>query len=135
MKMSKMVHEYELDRDRLLGCGVGAVILFGSFVEGTAHPGSDIDIAVVFKDLSFLKRDPVNIFGILYDEFSEKIGGNIDIIYLHEAPLSLQFNAVMNGIPIFCSSKEFLYDYKEKITLLYLDFCFFEKILDEAYTG
>lgn len=123
-----------LNEDKLLECGVGAIIIFGSIVEGTAHPESDMDIGVVFEDMRRLKEDPLNVYGILYEEFSDKIGMNIDIVYLHEAPLSLQFVAVTEGIPVFYSSPEFFYDYKERVILLYLDFRFFENIFDEAYS-
>lgn len=124
----------KLDEEKLLKCGVGVVIVFGSFVEGTMHPGSDIDIGVVFEEIRPLKEDPLNVYGILYEEFTEKIGDNVEIVYLHEAPLSLQFEAVTEGIPLFYSSPEFFYDYKEKVVLLYLDFRFFEEIFDGAYT-
>lgn len=129
----KKVIKKELDREKMLSCGVGIVILFGSFVEGTAHPGSDIDIGIVFEDKSLVKKDPVNVYGILYEEFQEKIGDNIDIVYLEETPLSLQFNAVTEGMPLFYSSPEFFYEYKERVILQYLDFRFFEKIFDEVY--
>lgn len=122
-----------LNEERLLECGVGAVIIFGSVVEGTAHTESDIDVGVVFEDLKPLKEDPLNVYGMLYEEFTGKIRGNVDIVYLHEAPLSLQFEAVTEGIPVFYSSPEFFYDYKERTVLLYLDFRFFEEIFDEAY--
>lgn len=129
----KKVIKKELDREKMLSCGVGIVILFGSSVEGTAHPGSDIDIGIVFEDKSLVKKDPVNVYGILYEEFQEKIGDNIDIVYLEETPLSLQFNAVTEGMPLFYSSPEFFYEYKERVILQYLDFRFFEKIFDEVY--
>jgi len=121
-----------LNQEKLRRSGVGALIVFGSFVEGTSHPGSDIDVGVVFEDLNPLKTDPVEVYGLLYEELTEKIGENIDLVYLHETPLSLQFNAVTEGVPIFYTSEEFYYDYKERIIKLYLDFRFFENIFDEA---
>jgi len=121
-----------LDQEKLKRCGVGALIVFGSYVEGTSHPGSDIDVGVVFEDLKPLKTDPVEVYGLLYEELTEKIGENVDIVYLHEAPLSLRFNAVTEGVPIFYISEEFYYDYKERVIKLYLDFRFFENIFDEA---
>ena len=123
-----------LDEDVLRANGVALVILFGSQVEGGAHPLSDVDVGVLFSDLSKLKNDPVDVYGSLHEEFSLKIGDNIDVVYLHEAPLSLQFRAVMDGIVLYTSKDSFFCDYKERITLLYLDFRFFEKIFDEAVT-
>jgi len=54
----------------------------------------------------------------LHEELMEKIGENVDIVYLHEAPLSLQFNAVTEGTPVYYISEEFYYDYKERIIQL-----------------
>jgi predicted nucleotidyltransferase len=122
----------ELDKKRLRQCGVGALIVFGSQVEGVAHIQSDIDVGVVFENLEPLKADPVEVYGLLYEELTCKMGRKVDIVYLHEAPLSLQFNAVTEGVPIFYTSKEFFYDYKERVILLYLDFRYFENIFDEA---
>ncbi len=68
--------------------------------------------------------DPLNIYGLLYEEFLENLGDNIDIVYLEKAPLGLQFNAVTEGISLFYSSPEFFYEYKEKVILQYLDFVF-----------
>ncbi|RME63546.1 MAG: hypothetical protein D6778_09455 [Nitrospirae bacterium] len=58
----------KLDQEKLRSCGVGALIVFGSHVEGTAHPGSDIDVGVVFEDMNPLKADPVEVYGILHEE-------------------------------------------------------------------
>jgi len=121
-----------LDQEKLYDCGIGALIVFGSQIDKTAHEGSDIDIGVVFRDLKPLKSDPVNVYGTLHEELSEKFGENVDVVYLHEAPLSLQFTAVSEGIPIFYISPEFFYDYKERVILLYLDFRYFEKIFNDA---
>ena len=121
-----------LNHEKLQRCGAGALIVFGSYVEGTFHPDSDMDVGVVFEDLNPLKTDPVEVYGLLYEELTEKIDENIDIVYLHETPLSLQFNAVTEGVSIFYTSEEFYYDYKERIIKLYLDFRFFENIFDEA---
>ena len=37
------------NRDRLLALGVRRIGLFGSFVRGEQHPGSDIDLLVEFE--------------------------------------------------------------------------------------
>lgn len=121
-----------LNHEKLRYIGAGALIIFGSYVDGSFHEGSDIDIGVVFENFTQLKSDPVNFYGILYEELSEALGENIDIVYLHETPLSLQFNAITEGVPIFYISEEFFYDYKERIIKLYLDYKFFENIFDEA---
>lgn len=62
-----------LNHEKLRRCSVGALIVFDSYVEGTFHPGSDIDIGVVFEDLNPLKTNPVEVYGLLYEELTEKI--------------------------------------------------------------
>jgi hypothetical protein len=42
----KILHQ---NRDRLKALGVGSIGLFGSFVRGEQHPGSDIDLLVKFE--------------------------------------------------------------------------------------
>ncbi|MDI1472588.1 Nucleotidyltransferase [Thermodesulfovibrio sp. N1] len=121
-----------LDGEKLQSLGVSAILIFGSTVEGTMHPNSDIDFAVLFKDKSHLKSSPVQVYGEIYEELTKNFKGNIDIVYLHETPLSLQFNAVNDGELIFCADEEFFYEYKDRVIMLYLDFKYFEGIFDRA---
>jgi len=114
-----------LNGEKFSSLGVSAILIFGSTVEGTAHPESDIDFAVLFKDKSHLKSSPVKVYGEIYEELSKNFKGKIDIVYLHEAPLSLQFNAVNDGELIFCADAEFFYEYKDRVIMLYLDFKYF----------
>ncbi|MBC7189702.1 nucleotidyltransferase domain-containing protein [Candidatus Aerophobetes bacterium] len=122
----------KFDEEKLESLGVVAILIFGSVIDGTFHKGSDIDFAVLFKDKTVILKDPVKIYGEIYDELSENFKGKIDIVYLHESPLSLQFNAVTEGKLLFCSDIEFFYEYKDKIVMQYLDFKYFENIFNEA---
>jgi predicted nucleotidyltransferase len=121
-----------LNGEKLKSLGVSAILIFGSTVEGTTHPDSDIDFAVLFKDKSLLKSSPVEVYGEIYGELSKNFKGRIDIVYLHEGPLSLQFNAVNDGKLIFCADEEFFYEYKDRVIMLYLDFQYFEEIFNKA---
>jgi len=46
--MKNMLLRNDLDSKKLTRCGVGALIVFGSFVDGTYHLESDIDVGAVF---------------------------------------------------------------------------------------
>jgi len=111
------------NKEVLIKNKVGLAILFGSQLSGLIHPGSDFDIGIVFEDKKLRRKNPTKVYGELYQMFSEVFGSkNLDIVYLEEAPLSLQFNAIHQGKVIFSSSLKFLADYKEKTILRYFDF-------------
>ncbi|WP_353684696.1 nucleotidyltransferase domain-containing protein [Thermodesulfovibrio sp. 3907-1M] len=122
----------KFDEEKFKSLGVVAILIFGSLVEGTFHKGSDIDFAVLFRDKTLPMKNPVKVYGEIYSEISKNFKGKIDIVYLHEAPLSLQFNAVTEGLLLFCSDTEFYDEYKDKVIMQYLDFKYFENIFNEA---
>lgn len=122
----------KFDEEKLKSLGVVAILIFGSLVEGTFHIGSDIDFAVLFRDKTLPMKEPVKVYGEIYSEISKNFEGKIDIVYLHEAPLSLQFNAVTEGKLLFCSDTEFFSEYKDRVIMQYLDFQYFENIFKES---
>lgn len=113
--------------------GIGLALVFGSYVTGLKHPGSDIDIGVVFFDKSKLKKDSAEVYGSLYEEFTKAFHSEkIDIVYLEEAPLAIQHRAVNDGIVLYAQSPSFFADYKEKVIMDYLDFRFIENMFNQA---
>jgi len=81
---------------------IGLVLVFGSRITGFSHSKSDIDIGIVFSDEIRKKEKPVEVYGALYEEFIKKFKTeNIDIVYLEETPLSLQYKAVRDGIVLY----------------------------------
>lgn len=124
----------KLNKKLLRDLGVGTTLIFGSYITGIKHPKSDIDIGIVFKDKRMKRENPVEVYGSLYEEFKKKFKfENIDIVYLEESPLSLQYKAVRNGIVLYEESPVFYADYKEKILKYYFDFKFFENIFKNAF--
>lgn len=123
----------KLNEKKLQSLGVGLVVLFGSKITGAEHPGSDFDIGIIFKDEKFRKAKPVEAYGRLFEEFSRGYGTDkIDIVYLQEAPLSLQYKAIRDGIVLYHISPTFYADYKEYVLKNYFDFKFFEDIFQKA---
>ncbi len=113
---------------------VGLVILFGSQVSGGLHPGSDVDIGIVFEDEKLKSKYPLEVYGDLYEVFSKAFKApNPDIVYLRETPLSLQFKAIDEGKVIYRSSVEFFADYKEEVMIRYFDFKFVENYFNKIF--
>ncbi|MBU3924316.1 nucleotidyltransferase domain-containing protein, partial [Patescibacteria group bacterium] len=113
---------------------VGLVIIFGSRVSGRAHTGSDIDIGVVFEDEKIKVENPLEVYGDLYEIFSKAFKtANPDIVYLREAPLSLQFKAIDEGVVIYETSAKFFADYKEEVMIKYFDFKFTENYFNRVF--
>lgn len=125
--------ELRFNEDVLKAQGIGLVIVFGSKVAGISHGKSDIDIGVVFLDGKKRTEKPVEVYGSLHEEFSKKFKNeNIDVVYLQEAPLSLQYKAIKEGVVLYQKSPTILADYKEGVLKKYFDFKFFEDIFHKA---
>lgn len=113
---------------------VGLVIVFGSQVLGGTHPGSDIDIGIVFEDEKIKVENPLEVYGDLYEVFSKAFKtANPDIVYLREAPLSLQFKAMDEGVVIYEASNRSFADYKEEVMIKYFDFKFTENYFNSVF--
>lgn len=111
---------------------VGLALVFGSQIIGSKHSKSDIDIGIVFLN-NKRKQKPVDVYGTLHEEFVKKFKTeNIDIVYLEDSPLSLQYKAVRDGVVLYEISPSFFADYKEKVLKMYFDFKFIEDIFNQA---
>ncbi len=101
---------------------ISLIYLFGSSITGTQRAESDIDIGVVFEKPDRIKNTMI-IFEELYLSLSQVFPDrDLDIVFLDFAPLTLQFEVVTTGKVIYRVSREFEYDYKEKIIKEYIDF-------------
>ncbi len=113
---------------------IGLVILFGSQISGRPHAGSDIDIGIVFEDEKIKTKNPLEVYGDLYEVFSKTFKvSNPGIVYLREAPLSLQFKSIDEGIAIYEVSDEFFANYKEEVMIKYFDFKFTENYFNSIF--
>lgn len=115
---------------------VGLAVVFGSKISKTSHPLSDIDVGIVFEDERLRKKDPVDVYGDIYEIFREYFDENkIDVVYLRDVPLSLQFKAISKGKTIYSVTPEFLANYKEEVMNRYFDFQHIENIFNRAFLG
>lgn len=104
--------------------GVKVAYLFGSQVKGVKTPLSDIDIGIVFKDIKVKDKDPAGVFTELYEAFKTYLkikDQRLDLVYLQEAPFSLQMEAIKNGKVLYSESEEFRTDYEDYVMMRYMD--------------
>jgi predicted nucleotidyltransferase len=100
--------------------GVSVVYLFGSRATGKESHTSDVDIGVVLRKPI---EDTRSSYKILYDLFSAIYpSSRLDIVYLQEASLPLQYFAIRDGKIIFEEDPKSTADYENRVINQYLDF-------------
>lgn len=114
---------YKLPIKKLKEFKVGIIYLYGSVAQGYESKLSDIDIGVVFVDPKVLENS-LEVYNRLYDIFDEAIKPKeeIDLVFLQQTSLGLQYNVINEGKVIYAVSPEFRADYEEKVLNKYLDF-------------
>lgn len=129
---------YKLPIKKLKEFKIGIVYLYGSVVNGYESRFSDLDIGIVFTDTKVLENS-LEIYSQLYDIFDEAIKPEkeIDLVFLQQTSLGLQFNVINEGEVIYEASREFRAEYEERVLNEYLDFKgvidYFNKVAVEAF--
>ena len=90
---------------------VKVIILFGSYARGKAKPISDIDIAVMYKDV---KRT----FDAEITSFSSHI---LDVVPFSRLPLYIQFEVIKYGKILFMRDDEYFIEVKRGVLREYLE--------------
>lgn len=117
------VLKHQLPRQQLVDLGVGIVYLFGSHAEGTTGPLSDIDIGVVFTDLTTSRGNTLDVYSKLYDIFTTIFQTeNLDVVFLERASLELRFDVIQHGQTIFEIEPDFRDAFEHRTVMLYADF-------------
>ncbi|MGC8843978.1 MAG: type VII toxin-antitoxin system MntA family adenylyltransferase antitoxin [bacterium] len=88
-----------------------AVYLFGSQARGEAKPLSDIDIAVILKEID---PETEGEIGSLYSE-------RIDLVLFHRLPLYIQFEVLKEGKELFVADEEYLEQVRFRVIKDYLE--------------
>ena len=76
--------------------GIIVAYLFGSVARGTAHAGSDVDVAVLYAN-----APPATIEGLpldLEDRIRQRVGRPAQVIVLNTAPVDLVHRALRDGV-------------------------------------
>lgn len=130
-----------LPKQKLKELGVGLVYLFGSQAEELETPLSDIDIGIVFlnhsgfEDASRRKKIYSQLLDLFAQLYLPTFDKNLDIVFLEQTPISLQFSVICEGKLLYEFSPEFRANYEERVVDEYLDFVpiisYFEQVFYE----
>ena len=113
--------------------GLIEVYLFGSKITGFEREGSDLDVAVRFEDGLPAIAQRGKVYGDIFADLSSIFQGEkIDLSFIEEAPLHLQFKIVSEGEMIYSKEKNQSLNFLEKIVNQYRDYKFF---IDEYFQG
>jgi hypothetical protein len=75
--------------------GIVAVYLFGSIARGTAGPGSDVDVAVLYAE-----APPVSLEGLPLDleaKLERVLGAQVEVVVLNRAAVDLVHRILRDG--------------------------------------
>ena len=124
---------YKLPIKKLKEFKIGIVYLYGSVVNGYESRFSDLDMGIVFTDPEILKNS-LEIYNQLYSIFCEaiKVEREIDLVFLQQTSLSLQYSVICEGRVIYEISPASRADYEEKVLDEYLDFEPISSYFDEC---
>jgi predicted nucleotidyltransferase len=135
-----MTQKFILTKDtqtRLKSLGVGVVYLFGSYADGSAGKGSDMDIGIVMKDPKTVSRavSTHDCYQKLYDQFSSIpawSGTQLDIVFLQRSTLELRAHVVRTGKILYSTDTLLRLDFEEYTMRKYADFAPLRKMIDSA---
>ena len=113
---------------------VKLVYLFGSMATGLyIHNRSDYDFGVIIKNPKMLKENKMEIYNQLYDIITSVLpkgylkkrmelrAHEFDVVFLQEAPISLQAKIIQEGKALYQSDVELLNNYREYVLEQYCD--------------
>ena len=101
---------------------VTAGYMFGSHATGRANQLSDVDIAVLFAE-GVDKQHRFNAVLDMISDFQAMLGvREVDVVDMEEAPLSLRFNILRDGLLLYCSDAARRVEFCARSRSLYFDF-------------
>ncbi len=98
---------------------IGYALVFGSSARGTAHAGSDLDIAVGLESCTRLSALEL---GDLITRLERASGRSVDVVVVDEAPPALAYRVFRDGRVIVEKNHSALVKGKTRAILEYLDF-------------
>ena len=108
---------------------VAFALVFGSCVRGTAHAGSDIDVALGFGRG---RRPGAYEIGAIVSRLEAAAGQSVDIVVLDDAPPGLAYRVFRDGVTVLVRDRSALVERKARAILQYLDFQPVEEALSKA---
>ena len=108
---------------------VAFALVFGSSARGTAHAGSDVDVALGFaRD----RRPRAYEIGAIVSRLEEAVDRNVDVVVLDDAPPGLAYRVFRDGVTVLVRDRSALVERKARAILEYLDFQPVEEALSKA---
>ena len=90
---------------------VVAIYIFGSYAKRNQKPLSDIDLAVILKEI-----DPE-----IEAEIGSMYSREIDLVLFHRLPLHIKYEVFRHGKPLFINDENYLKNLQFKIMREYLE--------------
>jgi uncharacterized protein len=98
---------------------IGYALVFGSSARGTAHAGSDLDIAVGLESRTHFSALEL---GDLIARLERASGRSVDVVVVDEAPPAVAYRVFRDGHVIVDKNHRTLVEHKTRAILGYLDF-------------
>ena len=98
---------------------VAFVLVFGSRARGTAHAGSDIDVAL---DFGRGRRPGAYEIGAIVSRLEAATERSVDVVVLADAPPGLAYRVFRDGVTVLVRDRSALVERKARAILEYLDF-------------
>ena len=108
---------------------VAFALVFGSRARGTAHAGSDVDVAL---DFGRGRRPGVYELGAIVTRLEEASGQSVDVVVLEDAPPGLAYRVFRDGVEVLVRDRSALVERKARAILEYLDYRPIEEALSKA---
>ena len=101
--------------------GALAVYLFGSTARGSSHPASDVDVALLYREVSATGTlDSLPL--LLKGDVESYLGRKVDVVVLNTASPDLCHRVFRDGILILDRDRRFRLRFEVKKRNEYLDF-------------
>ena len=108
---------------------VAFALVFGSRARGTAHAGSDVDVALGF---GHARRPATRKLGAIVSQLEQAAGQSVDVVVLEDAPPGLAYRVFRDGVEVLVRDRSALVERKARAILEYLDYRPIEEALSKA---
>ena len=108
---------------------VAFALVFGSSARGTAHAGSDVDVALGF---GHGRRPATRELGAIVSRIEAATGQAVDLVVLEDAPPGLAYRVFRDGVAVLVRDRSALVERKARAILEYLDYRPIEDALSKA---
>ena len=108
---------------------VAFALVFGSRARGTAHAGSDVDVALGFGHAGC---PATRELGAIVSRIEEAAGQTVDLVVLEDAPPGLAYRVFRDGVAVLVRDRRAMVERKARAILEYLDYRPIEEALSKA---